>query len=116
MLASENATQRGSTAAAVLDAVAAISRILAYGLLRWDEATFRGFPQNVGISYAECRGRLESGSGIGRDCIQAFAPQGAFTITQIEVALGTLKDSGRMAGIIAEASSRAEAEAELRAC
>jgi ParB-like chromosome segregation protein Spo0J len=33
MLASENATQRGSTAAA-LDAVAAIARVLAYNLLR----------------------------------------------------------------------------------
>ena len=40
MLASENATQRGSTSAACLDAMAAISRVLAYNLLRWDEVSF----------------------------------------------------------------------------
>src|SRR4051812_4550049 len=109
MLATENATQRGSTAAACLDAVAAISRVLAYNLLRWDEARFCKILQNFG-SYPECRGRLEAGHGIGRDCIQAFAPQGAFTITQIEIALGILKDSGRMATIITDAGALADVE------
>ena len=44
MLASENATQRGSTAAACLDAVAAIARVLVYDLLdgtRRPSAKFR---------------------------------------------------------------------------
>ncbi|MBV8092297.1 MAG: ParB N-terminal domain-containing protein [Acetobacteraceae bacterium] len=40
LLLSENATQRGSTAAACVDAVAAASKIMAYSLLRWDEPTF----------------------------------------------------------------------------
>jgi hypothetical protein len=110
MLASENATQRGSTAAACLDAVAAISRVLAYNLLRWDEATFRRNLQKVEVDYASCRGRLEAGAGIGRDCVRTFAPRDAFSDTQIIAALGTLKDSGRMASIIAEASAKAEAE------
>jgi hypothetical protein len=113
MLASENATQRGSTSAACLDAVAAIARVLAYNLLRWDEASFCKIPQKPTIDYPRCRGRLEAGEGIGRDCIQAFAPAGAFTITQVENALGTLKDSGRMASIIADAY--AKASVELRA-
>lgn len=113
MLASENATQRGSTAAACLDAVAAISRVLVYHLLRWDEATFAEFSAKVPVDYPSCRGRLEAGSGIGHDCILAFAPEGAFSGPQIEAAIGTLKDSGRMASIIADAS--AKAEAELRA-
>jgi len=65
MLASENATERDSTAAACLDAVAAISRVLAYNLLRWDEARFVKNFTNFGKSYPECRGRLESGSGLG---------------------------------------------------
>jgi hypothetical protein len=112
-LATENATQRGSTAAAALDAVAAISRVLAYNLLRWDEATFCEISQKVRVDYASCRGRLEAGAGIGRDCVQSFAPKDAFTITQIEIALGSLKDSGRMARIIADASARAEAELRI---
>lgn len=113
MLASENATQRGSTAAACLDAVAAISRVLAYNLLRWDEARFVENMTKLDFDYARCRGRLEAGSGIGDECIRAFAPKDAFTRSQTEAALGTLKDSGRMAAIVAAAS--AKAEAELRA-
>jgi len=107
MLASENATQRGSTAAACIDAVAAISRVLAYHLLRWDEATFAKNLAKVGVDYPSCRGRLENGGGIGRSCIAAFAPKDAFSRAQIEMALGILKDSGRMATIVAEAQARA---------
>jgi hypothetical protein len=101
MLASENATQRGSTAAACLDAVAAISRVLAYDLLRWDEASFWEISQKLSFDYPRCRGRLDAGEGIGRDCILAFAPKGSFTDDQVRQALGILKDSGRMATIIA---------------
>jgi hypothetical protein len=82
--------------------VAAISRVLAYNLLRWDEATFARNLANLGRSYPECRGRLEAGSGIGHDCIRAFVTKDAFSDTQIQIALGTLKDSGRMASIIAD--------------
>ena len=110
MLATENATQRGSTAAACLDAVQAISRVLAYDLLRWDETMFARFHANVAISYPECRGRLERGSGIGMECVKAFAPAGAFTEHQIRGALASLKESGRMAAIVAEASAQAGAE------
>jgi hypothetical protein len=113
MLASENATQRGSTSAACLDAVQAISRVLAYDLLRWDEAKFSRFHENSGIKYSECRGRLEAGSGIGEPCIFAFAPKGAFSHGEVQGALATLKQSGRMAAIVAEAS--AQAATELRA-
>src|SRR5580765_3917468 len=35
LLAAENATQRGTTAAASLDAIAAISKVLAYSLVRY---------------------------------------------------------------------------------
>ncbi len=105
MFASENATQRGSTAAA-------FSKVLAYNLLRWDEASL---VKNLtgGIDYQTCRGMLDTGQGIGRSCIAAFAPKDAFTRHQIDSALGILKDSGRMADIIAEA--RAKADVELRA-
>jgi hypothetical protein len=107
MLAGENATQRGSAAAACLDAVAALSKVVAYRLLRWENhATI---PTNVGnldgISHAECRGRLLAGDGIGQDCVGAFAPAGAFSRTQIEENIAVLKDSRRMATIIAEAGA-----------
>src|SRR4051812_40147218 len=52
--------RRGSTAAAGLDAVQAICRVLAYDLLRWDEATFARIHAKVGISYPSCRGRIEA--------------------------------------------------------
>jgi ParB-like chromosome segregation protein Spo0J len=110
MLAAENATQRGSTAAAALDAVQAICRILAYDLLRWDEASFSRIHDKLAIDYARCRGRLEAGSGIGEPCVMAFAPQGAFTENQVRLHLGILKDCGRMAEVIASAQARANAE------
>jgi ParB-like chromosome segregation protein Spo0J len=110
MLASENATQRGSTAAACLDAIAAISRVLAYNLLRWDEVQFWQNCHNFRGSYAECRGRLEAGSGIGRPCVEGFAAKDAFTGHQIRDAIAILKESGRMADIIAAARDRADAE------
>jgi hypothetical protein len=53
---------------------------------------------------------LDAGHGIGRDCIRAFVTKDAFSDDQIRSALGILKDSGRMATIIAEASERAGAE------
>jgi len=111
MLASENATQRGSTAAACIDAVAAISRMLAYHLLRGGKEP--GVVKNLttlGVDYAVCRGLLERGGGIGRSCIAAFAPKDAFSRAQIDMALGILKDSGRMATIVAEAQARAAHE------
>jgi ParB-like chromosome segregation protein Spo0J len=110
MLASENATQRGSTAAACLDAVAAMSRVLAYSLLRWDEATFAKNLAGVALDFPTCRGMLGAGKGVGRSCIAAFAPKDAFSRIQIEDALGVLKDSGRMAAIVAAAHERAAAE------
>jgi hypothetical protein len=77
MLASENAMQRGSTAAAATDAIAAISRVLAY-------ACFHGGTRLVEIltslgpvseqAKATMRGKITSGVCplVGRYC----APQG----------------------------------------
>jgi hypothetical protein len=113
MLASENATQRGSTAAACLDAVAAISKVLAYNLLRWDEGSFGKKYPELPFDYPRCRGQLEAGEGIGRTCVAAFMPKDAFSDPQIRAALATLKESGRMASIVANSS--AQAEEELRA-
>jgi hypothetical protein len=85
-----------------LDAVSAIARVVAYNLLRWDEARFlKNSSGTPSIDYTRCRGRLDAGEGIGRDCILAFAPKGSFTDDQVRQALGILKDSGRMATIIA---------------
>ena len=113
MLASENATQRGSTAAACLDAVAALSKVLAYNLLRWEKwpDDFENLKSKVDFSH--CRGHVMAGDGVGRDCIMAGATAGSFTTSQIDGALATLKESGRMTRIVAEA--RALADVELRA-
>jgi hypothetical protein len=106
LLASENATQRGTTAAASLDAVAAISRLLANSLVRCDEDEFSKIFDN--LSFPELRGRLLAGSGIGEPCILAITPKGAFTTAQVRLALGILKDSGRMNAIIAQATGSNE--------
>ena len=113
MLASENATQRGSTAAAALDAVAALSKVLAYDLLRWEKWSGSSRNMEEQAEFSRCRGHLLAGEGIGRVCIEAAATKGSFTTVQIEGALAALKESGRMTKIIIEA--RALADVELRA-
>jgi hypothetical protein len=90
--------------------VQAICRVLAFNLLRWDEATFSKNFGKVGIDYASCRGRLEAGSGVGEDCVQSFAPTNAFSLGQVRAALATLKESGRMATIISDGGARAREE------
>jgi ParB-like chromosome segregation protein Spo0J len=110
MLATENATQRGSTTAACLDSVAAVSSVLAYSLLRWNKDRFSKIFENLSLSYAECRGRLEAGSGLGEPSICAVLPEGCFQTGQVRLALSMLKDSGRMMRIIADARARVDAE------
>jgi ParB-like chromosome segregation protein Spo0J len=113
MLASENATQRGSTAAAALDAVAALSKVLVYNLLRWEK--WPSGPGNPGaeIDFSHCRGQILVGNGIGAECILAAAVKGSFTRNQVDGALAALKNGGHMTTIVAEA--RALADVELRA-
>jgi hypothetical protein len=112
MLASENATQRGSTAAAALDAIAAISKVLALECFRHDNAgsvkilTDLKNPDAANKIWANTR----SGEGPGFRCVQALMPEGAYTTAQIQTALGILKDSGRMAAIVAAARAKAETE------
>jgi ParB-like nuclease family protein len=106
-LASENATQRGTTAAACLDAIAAISKVLAYSLIHCDQQTFSKIFENVDLDYKYLRGHVLGGHAIGETCILQAMPVGSFTTGQVRVALGVLKDSGRMATIVAEASGAA---------
>jgi len=104
LLASENATQRGTTAAASLDAVAAICRMVIADLTSPVEISTGSLSNDQSEAVL---GNLRRGEGPGWRCIQAVMPKGAFTQPQIVNALGVLKDSGRMARIIAEASSGA---------
>jgi len=111
MLASENATQRGSSAAAALDAIAAISKVLAYQCFRHDAANLvtilTGLDRRGGETIW---GNIRQGEGPGWHCILDVTPKDAFTRSQVHTALGILKDSGRMATIVADARARAEAE------
>lgn len=66
MLASENATQRGSTAAAALDAVAAVSKVLVFQCLRWDLGRFAKIIANLPTDAAEnIWGNVRRGEGPG---------------------------------------------------
>jgi hypothetical protein len=110
MLASENATQRGSTAAAALDAIAAISRVVAFECWRHDATDIAKIFAMSARPAETMWGRVRRESGIGEDCIISVAPRNAFTLAQVRIALGVLKDSGRMASIVADARAKAEAE------
>ena len=109
LLASENATQRGTTAAASLDAIAAISRLLISELAAAPadpvEISTGGLTRDQA---AAVRAHLARGEGPGWRCILTIMPRGAFTQPQVANALGVLKDSGRMAAIIADTSGANE--------
>ena len=98
LLASENSTQRGTTAAASLDAVAAISRVVTETCLRCETAEGVGqiWPTLSPGAAVSIFGKIRQGGEPGRDCIQALMPEGAYTHHQIELALGVLRDSGRL--------------------
>jgi hypothetical protein len=93
MLASENATQRGTTAAASLDAIAAISKEVSRQCIAGDAALIA---KNFAVSLTAAErmwGNIRAGGTPGEDCIVAVAPTGAFTLGQIRTALGVLRDS-----------------------
>jgi len=97
MLASENAMQRGTTAAASLDAIAAMARQAVIECQQHDT------PDEVAKIFATSLpaarslwGKIREGVPPGEDCIRAIAPVGAFTLGQIRLALGVLRDSGRL--------------------
>lgn len=104
MLTSENATQRGTTAAASLDSIAAISKKLTKDCFTTDEhgvaRIFATLPSGAAESVL---GKMLQGEGPGERCILDTAPGGTFVRNQVRLALGVLKDSGRMARIIADA-------------
>jgi hypothetical protein len=96
MLASENATQRGTTAAASLDAIAALSRVITAGCLAHDASLI---PKIFGISLTAAErvwGHVRRGGTPGEECLAEIAPEGAYTLGQIRLALSVLRDSGRL--------------------
>lgn len=114
LLAAENATQRGSTAAAALDAIAAVSRVLIYQCLRWDLEELRGvakifatLPQDA---IESIWGKARKGEGPGERCLLDVLVDGTFTRSQLREAVGTIKDGGIMARIFTEARAQVDAE------
>lgn len=116
MLADENGIQRDAGIAPCLDAVAGISEFMAYALMvSVTEQEFSRNWENLPVKYAEARGRLTSGSGIGQPCISAITT--SYNKHQVGEALAILKASGRMTAIVATAKAKADAiitDARLR--
>jgi hypothetical protein len=111
MLATENATQRGSTVAACLDAVAAIAGQLVYLCWRHSlEGVWEISPTLPRDAVASLWGKVRKGEAPGRRSILQAVPDGAFTEDQVRPVLTILADSGRMAAIVSSARQRAEAE------
>ena len=98
MLASENATQRGTTAAASLDAISAIAHFVLRECGRCEtlEGVGRILPTLSREAAASIWGKIRKGESPGRDCILAIVPDGAYSETQVNLALGVLRDSGRL--------------------
>ena len=65
MLTSENATQRGSTVAAALDAIAAVSRVLSYDLLRYGVMVVEKSATLPRMALESISGKLQQGDGPG---------------------------------------------------
>ena len=95
MLTSENATQRGSTAAAALDAIAAVSRVLSYDLLRYGVMVVEKSATLPRMALESISGKLQQGDGRVGGCLTDVLPAGTFTQPEFMTALGILKDSGQ---------------------
>lgn len=116
MMATENGTQRVNNAAASLDSVAAITRRLAYGLLRWPfnqaPAWFRTIVRNQD-AHNRAKGNLINGTGIGRDLIIAYAPAGSLERREVDSSIDTLKKDGAYQRIIEYVTERVQQELEI---
>ena len=96
-LSVENAVQRGATAAASLDAIAGLTRLIIRECLRCgspDEIVkiFTISPNAAQTIW----GKIRAGGFPGHDCIASIVPEGTYSLAQIRLALGVLKDSGRL--------------------
>lgn len=100
MLASENATQRGTTAAASLDAIAAICRTVVRQCRSGDAAKTAKFFAVSDKVAERMHGSVLTGDGPGERCVLDVLPEAVFTQNQVRQAVGVLKDSGRMATIM----------------
>ena len=126
MLAVENGTQRVNNSAASLDSVAAITRRLAYLLLRAD--SLDNLATIIARSEAErlfesqrafevSRGTLMKGDGIGERLVLKYAPTGSLNLPEVRSSIATLKADGGYQRIIEMVTEqvrqeRAVAEAE----
>lgn len=96
-LAVENATQRGTTAAASLDAVAALSRAITESCMASDTPELFRQIWRVSLTAAErIWGHVRAGGQPGRECIQKLLPKGTFTHHQVALALAVLRSSGHL--------------------
>jgi len=94
-MASENATQRRTTAAASLDAIAALCRAMQEQCARGDAALMAKIFA-ISLTAAErIWSHIRSGGTPGEECIAEIAPSGAYTLGQIRLALGVLRECGR---------------------
>lgn len=122
-MASENATQQGNSFPAQVDSVAAIARRLAYWLLiseddaQWNElmgtpsATADGVkPNKHATTFYNAKEALLRGDGMGERLIRGYCP--TLPKSAVEGAIGYLKQTGLMAGLVAKVKDEVEAEAE----
>lgn len=97
-LAVENAMQRGTTAAASLDAVAALVRALTASCLSCGSPAelCQIWPALTSDAGESIWARIRKGEHPGRECIQSLLPAGTYTHHQVGLALAVLRDSGRL--------------------
>jgi hypothetical protein len=106
----ENATQRGSSMAKMLDAVAGITSRVAYHALKQD-GTGKG-DRFTPDQLSQIVSAIKNGDGVGREAVVAFAPKGAIGENDVREAIATLKSSGMMAEVIDQAAQALRDEAQ----
>jgi hypothetical protein len=95
-LATENATQRGTTAAASLDAIAAISKVVVRECLAHDlEGVVKIFTTLPRDAVESVWGKVRQGEAPGIRCIIDLMPKDAFSFGTVRTALGVLADADR---------------------
>jgi hypothetical protein len=120
-MAAENATQQGNSFPAQVDSVAAIIRRLAYWLLISDDdvqwnalmgsaSAVADTDKNASRTpFHQAKAALLRGDGLGERLVRGYVP--AMPKSAVEGAIGYLKQTGLMTGIVEKVKTQVEADA-----
>lgn len=118
IMVSENSTQRGHDVPAMMDSVSAITKRIAYELLRYEDfEEFQEYSLCVTIvtnkkSYTKALELLIKGEGLGAKTIRAYSGEKILSKRDTDTAIAALKDSGVIGRIVQEVQEQIQDELE----